>query len=97
MHLLDAWDNYHRQAIGLRFRGHAKRRNQRALVTKLIASAMAKEACRESDESRPLALGGRWLACTENFADLSWGRSRPSASIAADKTHCREEDDARYD
>jgi len=31
----------------------------------------------------PLALGGVWLACTENFADLSWGRSRPSASIEA--------------
>ena len=73
------------------------RRNQRALVTKLIASATAKEACGRAMRAGPLALGGGWLACTENFADLSWGRSRPSASIAADKTHCREEDDARYD
>src|SRR5205823_7626542 len=84
-------------AIGLRFRGHAKRRNQRALVTKLIASATAKEACGRAVRAGPLALGGGWLACTENFADLSWVGPDPRRRSRPDKTHCREEDDARYD
>src|SRR5437763_7228022 len=98
MHLLDAWDNYHRHGDRSAVSRPCEAAESTGLGYEADRFSDGKGGVRESDESRPPSPSAAdgWLA--QKISQIYRGvgpdprrRSRP------DKTHCREEDDARYD